>query len=836
MEEGFLPSYQPVYDKEIIEGLDQEFSRLKDECYVDHAGATLYAESQIKRVQEELLSSIYANPHSIGTAGNGTQDNIDRIRFRILEHFHTSSDEYSVVFTSGATASLKTVAEMFDFENSELSSSTELGCFVYVQDNHTSVLGMRETIAQRGARVICLSHDDAFKTLTCDSADTDDGLWQCGDSLFVYSAQCNFSGLKYPLNWIEKVHNKRLSSVTGNQASKWYVLLDAATFAATNDLDLSVYKPDFVCISFYKMFGYPTGIGALLVKNSSANVLKKTYYGGGTVKVSLSSDMFHVKRDILHERLEDGTLPFLSIISLRHGFDVLSKFSQQKISEHVFSLARHLHHSLLMMHHRNGKPVVKLLSDTDYEDKNLQGGIVAFNLLRSNGECIGYMEVLNMAALYKVHLRTGCFCNPGACQRHLHLTNQEIMENYDAGYTCGGDRDLINGKPTGAIRISLGYMSTIDDVQRVLLMIRKCFLDGPEITKTPRWWFDYRIRIKKKYIDHSTGLKNEKVKSADRYIHVAEKSNENSPSFLRLTQGNDYEFEENDRNPAGKPVVLKRVFIYPIKSCGAYEIKNSWKLGPRGLQYDREWMIVTSAGVTLTQKQQIDLCLIRPVIHENNDILELTYPGMPSVQVPLNIFPDSTSEGVICQGKVCGHKVQGIDCGSEVSEWLSLALRKPDLRLLRQSKSEDFHKEKINKPELSFSSQAQYLMINEASVMWLFDKIMDKDSGCQKDTIVHRFRANIVISGSDPFQETKWKSVKIGNNIFMVDGPCNRCQMVCIDQFTAKKTVEPLRTLAEQFHGKLKFGMYLSRLEKDGGILNIDDQAGVERFQHTADR
>ena len=204
-----------------------------------------------------------------------------------------------------------------------------------------------------------------------------------------------------------------------------------------------------MCLSFYKMFGYPTGIGALLVKNDSANVLQKVYYGGGTVDVSLSSEMFHVKRQSLHQRFEDGTVPFLSIISLRHGLDILSSITMKKISEHVFSLAKVLYNSLLTLHHSNGNPVARLYSDTAYDDNDLQGSIVAFNLMRSNGEYVGYMEVLNMAALYKIHLRTGCFCNPGACQRHLALSNEEVLHNYDAGYVCGGTADLINGNQPG---------------------------------------------------------------------------------------------------------------------------------------------------------------------------------------------------------------------------------------------------------------------------------------------------------------------------------------------------------------------------------------------------
>lgn len=299
-----------------------------------------------------------------------------------------------------------------------------------------------------------------------------------------------------------------------------------------------------------------------------------------------------------------------------------------KISKHVFTLAQILHHNLLMLHHCNGKPVVKLYSDSDYEDQNLQGGIVTFNLIRSNSEYIGYMEVVNMAALFKIHLRTGCFCNPGACQRHLSLSTKDILQNYEAGYVCGGAVDLLNGKPTGAVRISFGYMSTIKDVQTVLLMITKCFIDQPSIKRFPEWWKDHKIKSRKKYgyfynsniVDHSMSyiINNDKNISnpSKRFYNKHENSNciknsINSSKLIRQTN----------------KCILQRLFIYPIKSCGAYEIIDSWNLNSKGLEYDREWMIMTSSGSCLTQKNLVKLCLLKPVILREQKIMKLTFPG-----------------------------------------------------------------------------------------------------------------------------------------------------------------------------------------------------------------
>lgn len=317
----------------------------------------------------------------------------------------------------------------------------------------------------------------------------------------------------------------------------------------------------------------------------------------------------------------------------------------------------------MTLHHNNGNPVAKLYSDTDYEDCDLQGGIVTFNILRSNGDYVGYMEVLNMAALYKIQLRTGCFCNPGACQRHLNLSNLMIVGNYEAGYVCGGSKDLIDGKPTGCVRISFGYMSSIKDVEKLLKMIRNCFLDKPEVIKIPTWWKQERekFRIKYKtdnYIEDKIEISdNIQINIQNRNINIenrdqSEISNiKNSGVQIDNIQDSDgvqicdtrqkdmikkdvtrekkLEIEEKipRRVDYANRIRLERLFIYPIKSCAAFEISDSWILNSRGLQFDREWMIVTTAGVCLTQKQEVNLCLIKPHLDFERNKMELSFPG-----------------------------------------------------------------------------------------------------------------------------------------------------------------------------------------------------------------
>lgn len=252
------------------------------------------------KIFTNFTENVYCNPHTSKT----TEDLIDQVRYKIVNHFNTTTDEYSVIFTSGATASLKLLAETFDF------GSSGNGWFMYLRDNHTSVLGMREIVTTNYIK--CIERND-FLNNRFDEIDTD------GNSLLVYPAQCNFNGNKYSLEKIEQMQKQN----TDNYSNR-YVCLDAASFAGTNYLDLDKYHPDFVCISFYKLFGYPTGLGALLVSKRGEMVLKKKYYGGGTVKISFSDQSgWHQKRDCLHERYALVLFHFNSFIEYKwHNYQL----------------------------------------------------------------------------------------------------------------------------------------------------------------------------------------------------------------------------------------------------------------------------------------------------------------------------------------------------------------------------------------------------------------------------------------------------------------------------------------------------------------------------------
>ncbi|KAJ0178824.1 hypothetical protein K1T71_005599 [Dendrolimus kikuchii] len=798
-----MAALSQVIDNDHMLKISSEFTRLGERCYLDNAGATLYPRSLPQSINEDLINNFYMNPHS----DQYTRDCIEQIRCLILKHFNTDPSNYTVIFTSGTTQSLKLVVESFKFSSDK--DDSDCGSFVYLRDNHTSVLGLRELAENKNADIIHISHEDFLLSLNNkhNSLITKANN-RNGNSIFAYPAQSNFNGFKYPIDCIEKIKEGCLNNNIKKHLCKintnWYILLDVASHVSTNRLDLSRTQPDFVCLSFYKIFGYPTGLGALLVKNSSQSVLsQKRYFGGGTVDIVLSSEDFHVKRKELHERYEDGTLPFLSIIALKHCFEMMHRLVpkvvngdiMETLSYHTFYLAKDLYHNLLELKHNNGKKAVVLYMDSDFSDIKKQGGVVTFNLLREDGSYIGYAEFQHMADLFNISVRTGCFCNSGSCQRHLMVTNKELKDMYKAGHKCGDEIDLVNGRPTGAIRVSFGYFNTFNDVDKLIHMICKCFIKA-NVKKVKR--------IVTKYKNIDTALPNKVTNDA-----VTKLLNEHE--YFSLVEEVSTNFECK--------AVLKEIAIFPIKSCGAFKIRSSWNIGPKGFEYDREWMIIKDNGVCLTQKQNSRMCLICPKIDLKHKLMILNCKGMLPISIPLdphshNKFKDTT----LCQSKVCTDIIKGFDCGDEVANWISEALEISFLRLIRQSSND---KRKINKKSdenklLSLSNQAQYLLINKATVRWLGTKIRDPSFTDSTDQLTDRFRGNIIIDTEDELVEREWQRIIIGKQEFKVEGQCPRCQMVCIDQHTGVKTVEPLRTIAEQFGGKLRFGIYLSYIGPHG--------------------
>ncbi|EFJ25003.1 hypothetical protein SELMODRAFT_173762 [Selaginella moellendorffii] len=738
-----------------------EFARLKGTIYLDHAGATLYSSSQLQEALADYSGQVYGNPHSQSDSSIRSSHTIESARQQVLEYFHAPASEYACVFTSGATAALKLVGETFPWSSG--------GHFCYTLANHNSVLGIREYALEKGATAIPVSISNqgevvlesaGLKRKNVSLHDDDEETY----NLFAMPTECNFSGAKFPMELVERIKDGQHMNGT---RGRWMVLLDAAKSAGTSPPDLSRYPADFVVVSFYKIFGYPTGLGALIVRREAGKVLNQKYFGGGTVAVSIADIDYVNRRESLEQRMEDGTISFLSIRALRYGFMMLNRMGISSIARHTWALTHYTARSLRNLKHGNGAPVCFMFGNhgvfqTFAEEFRIQGPVITFNLKRADGSWVGHREVEKVASLCRIHLRTGCFCNPGACAKYLELSNKDMQANFEAGHVCWDDQDLISGRPTGAVRISFGYMSTFQDCQAFLKFVRKYFVETT-------------------------------------YTQEAKK------------------LRSKDTIPAA--VRLKSIIVYPIKSCAGFSVE-AWPIVESGLLYDREWMICDTENAPVTQKKAHNMCLITPSIDLASGKLVVRAPNVDhTLEIPLEDRLQHEEHGEVI---LCGQRAKSMSYGAEISEWFTKALglrcnlvRKgvENTRVCRWRNPE-------HSPEggdkLSFANEGQFLLLSEASVEDLNARIA---TGAKHRLETTQFRPNLVVSGGPAYEEDEWQSLSIGDAEFPVLGGCNRCQMITIDQRTGAKnpSMEPLATLASyrRTKGKILFGVLLGAAISD---------------------
>jgi molybdenum cofactor sulfurtransferase len=459
---AFLRAYPSYARTRILDDLRaSEYGRLDrhGHVYLDYTGGGLYAETQLRRHRELLEDGVFGNPHSNNPTSLAMTERVERARASVLEYFNASPDDYFAIFTPNASGALRLAGESYPFGRE--------GRYLLTYDNHNSVNGIREFARARGAAITYLpvtlpGMRIDRRQLAARLAEARPG----GGSLFAYPAQSNFTGVQHPLELIDEAHD-----------AGWDVLLDAAAFVPTNRLDLGRWKPDLVSVSFYKMFGYPTGVGCLLLTRPMFAKLRRPWFSGGTIQIaSVQGDGYYLARDAA--AFEDGTVDYLSLPAVEIGLRHLSAAGLDLVHERVRCLTGWLLESLGRLRHRNGGSLVQVHGPGDLEQR---GGTIAFNFVDPDGESFDILRVQELANEARISLRTGCFCNPGAGEIAYGLTRSEIADFFrsEEGMSFQELRSRIRktyGKEIGAIRISVGLATNFADVLSFVRFARR-FLD-----------------------------------------------------------------------------------------------------------------------------------------------------------------------------------------------------------------------------------------------------------------------------------------------------------------------------------------------------------------------
>jgi selenocysteine lyase/cysteine desulfurase len=451
----------------------EEYGRLDraGQVYLDYTGGSLYAASQVDAHADLLRTAVLGNPHSDNPASLASSRLAEAAREAISEFLGAPREEYLCVLTANASAALRLVGESYPHQPG--------GVLALTADNHNSVNGIREFARRQGSRVcyvpvttpelrvdraalrrVLLSPGGAPpRTPRGDARPAGDGARR----LLAFPAQSNFSGVRHDLDMVAEA-----------RAAGWDVLVDAAAYAPTNAFDAHQIAPDFAAFSFYKITGYPTGVGCLLIRRDRAALLRRPWFAGGTVTIaSVGGDGHYLQPG--EAAFEDGTVDYLSLPAVTAGLAHIQRVGIEAIGYRVHCLTAWLLGALGGLEHDNGRPLVQVLGPRGTDRR---GGTIAFRLHGADGEPVEESLVEALAGREGISLRTGCFCNPGAGEAALGLTAGQMRPWFGRPEPVTQEefRDGIRaqcGARPAAIRASLGVASNFADVYRFTCFLRR---------------------------------------------------------------------------------------------------------------------------------------------------------------------------------------------------------------------------------------------------------------------------------------------------------------------------------------------------------------------------
>jgi len=262
---------------------------------------------------------------------------------------------------------------------------------------------------------------------------------------------------------------------------------------------------------------------------------------------------------------------------------------------------------------------------------------------------------------------------------------------------------------------------------------------------------------------------------------------------------------------------------YPIKACGGMPLERA-EIDESGLRGDRLLFLIDEHGEALGQEELPRMALIQPRLVGTS--LTVTAPD----RTPLEL---SVSErGESRQTKHWHDAAPAVDQGDEAARWFGDFLGRPCRLMASGALHERVAPEKyrhiLPAAQSRFTAVAPILLTSEAS-------LADLNGRIAKPIRMNRFRQNLVVRGSAPFHEEWWSRLRIGDLELVKVASSERCSVTQVNQETAERGVEPIRTLAKYHRqpggvgGGVVFGVYFRPLRP--GVLHLGDEVSVLEVQ-----
>jgi MOSC domain-containing protein len=265
---------------------------------------------------------------------------------------------------------------------------------------------------------------------------------------------------------------------------------------------------------------------------------------------------------------------------------------------------------------------------------------------------------------------------------------------------------------------------------------------------------------------------------------------------------------------------VSQLFIYPIKSLGGIAVASAI-VTDRGFQYDRRWMLVDSDNCFMTQRDFPEMALLQVCLADAGLRVQHKIKRSETVHVP-----ETPQINEIATVQIWEDQCKAVFVGKEFDEWFSDMLSfkcrlvyMPDSSLRRVDMQYAFNTELT-----SFSDGYPFLIIGQSS-------LDDLNARLAEPLPIDRFRPNIVFTGAEPFAEDRMEHFSINNIQFYGVKLCARCAITTVDQDSAVRLKEPLKTLAayRQWNNNIYFGQNL--LHQGTGEIKIDDIMAIHRVK-----
>ena len=344
-----------------------------------------------------------------------------------------------------------------------------------------------------------------------------------------------------------------------------------------------------------------------------------------------------------------------------------------------------------------------------------------------------------------------------------------------------------------------------------------------------------------------------------------------------------------DADNGGDAFIVSALHIHPIKSLRPVSALSA-SVGPLGLDGDRCLMVVKASPSSasadpatpthrfVTQRQVASLATIKASLPTTFDddvsktiirlSVEATGGSSPKKKsVHVDITPSMLTKcPVRYRAGIWDDTVEVVDVGDEAAQFVRNVIAQDGDKTARQLYGDVrvvsiipgvTHRELDARylppaaftwtggvPRTALNDGFPILVACEASLEELNRRLI---KGGKDPIPMSRFRPNIVIRGTRPFEEDTWKSILIrdgkggkGTVLHIVKG-CPRCKQTCTDQLTGERSTEPLETMATfRALGTSKEDVYFAQNaipHGGGGVVSVgDDVIVLERGEPVWDK